>query len=129
MEFRRVLFRSDQDLALKIVDEIDLSFESADFEQIYQFLKRSEGRENQKVHSYWLSDFQKNSLTDPIEIDSSFQVFPVPIHPVETRNISIDSSWFDSPVPEANIENRDRKSTRLNSSHVAISYAVFCLKK
>src|SRR5207253_11446209 len=29
-------------------------------------------------------------------------------------------SWRHSP---------DRKSTRLNSSHVAISYAVFCLKK
>src|SRR5690606_21070858 len=26
-------------------------------------------------------------------------------------------------------ENLDRKSTRLNSSHVKISYAVFCLKK
>src|SRR5438067_12300446 len=26
-------------------------------------------------------------------------------------------------------EPRDRKSTRLNSSHVSISYAVFCLKK
>src|SRR5439155_26372228 len=26
-------------------------------------------------------------------------------------------------------QKRDRKSTRLNSSHVAISYAVFCLKK
>src|SRR5690606_39706835 len=26
-------------------------------------------------------------------------------------------------------ESRDRKSTRLNSSHVKISYAVFCLKK
>src|SRR5690606_29677079 len=26
-------------------------------------------------------------------------------------------------------ERRDRKSTRLNSSHVKISYAVFCLKK
>src|SRR5690625_7499952 len=26
-------------------------------------------------------------------------------------------------------EGIDRKSTRLNSSHVAISYAVFCLKK
>src|SRR5256885_14340721 len=25
--------------------------------------------------------------------------------------------------------NRDRKSTRLNSSHLVISYAVFCLKK
>src|SRR5207249_3893148 len=27
------------------------------------------------------------------------------------------------------IRSRDRKSTRLNSSHVSISYAVFCLKK
>src|SRR5207253_2517591 len=27
------------------------------------------------------------------------------------------------------LRGRDRKSTRLNSSHVAISYAVFCLKK
>src|SRR5690606_5132677 len=27
------------------------------------------------------------------------------------------------------IDGRDRKSTRLNSSHVKISYAVFCLKK
>src|SRR5438034_3446835 len=26
-------------------------------------------------------------------------------------------------------EHRDRKSTRLNSSHTVISYAVFCLKK
>src|SRR5690625_3592273 len=35
-------------------------------------------------------------------------------------------------VREGMTENRpveDRKSTRLNSSHVAISYAVFCLKK
>src|SRR5207253_9023032 len=27
------------------------------------------------------------------------------------------------------LDKADRKSTRLNSSHVAISYAVFCLKK
>src|SRR5690242_21297801 len=27
------------------------------------------------------------------------------------------------------VEGRDRKSTRLNSSHMSISYAVFCLKK
>src|SRR5437660_8787699 len=30
---------------------------------------------------------------------------------------------------EAKALEQDRKSTRLNSSHVAISYAVFCLKK
>src|SRR5690349_23334644 len=32
----------------------------------------------------------------------------------------------DGPVHD---DNKDRKSTRLNSSHVEISYAVFCLKK
>src|SRR5699024_11744022 len=31
--------------------------------------------------------------------------------------------------PETRATTRDRKSTRLNSSHVSISYAVFCLKK
>src|SRR5690606_39435160 len=34
-------------------------------------------------------------------------------------------------VPRAHLDEQlqDRKSTRLNSSHVKISYAVFCLKK
>src|SRR5690625_5940015 len=34
-----------------------------------------------------------------------------------------------SEVKSRETEQADRKSTRLNSSHVAISYAVFCLKK
>src|SRR2546429_3211744 len=33
----------------------------------------------------------------------------------------------DSPLRDLAIEDRDRKSTRLNSSHGYISYAVFCL--
>src|SRR5690606_42022469 len=32
-------------------------------------------------------------------------------------------------LPGQRDEQQDRKSTRLNSSHVKISYAVFCLKK
>src|SRR5699024_11775824 len=31
--------------------------------------------------------------------------------------------------PKPKVNSSDRKSTRLNSSHVSISYAVFCLKK
>src|SRR5439155_25585812 len=34
-----------------------------------------------------------------------------------------------APLPGGRTSPGDRKSTRLNSSHVAISYAVFCLKK
>src|ERR1035438_4979403 len=36
-------------------------------------------------------------------------------------------SLFRAPVPARS--GADRKSTRLNSSHLGISYAVFCLKK
>src|SRR5699024_12235875 len=36
---------------------------------------------------------------------------------------------FPGLVHTARHTTRDRKSTRLNSSHVSISYAVFCLKK
>src|SRR5439155_25157631 len=42
------------------------------------------------------------------------------------------SGWFDRDIchqREIVPPRLDRKSTRLNSSHVAISYAVFCLKK
>src|SRR5690606_40693602 len=36
---------------------------------------------------------------------------------------------FDGPSALRIADELDRKSTRLNSSHVKISYAVFCLKK
>src|SRR3712207_8855226 len=40
---------------------------------------------------------------------------------------SYDFNWIR--VRGAAMISRDRKSTRLNSSHANISYAVFCLKK
>src|SRR5438477_9008492 len=36
---------------------------------------------------------------------------------------------FPQPPPRPEPAAEDRKSTRLNSSHMSISYAVFCLKK
>src|SRR5688572_33410022 len=46
---------------------------------------------------------------------------------------SPDSSTAKTPIrrsrPSRRSGNSDRKSTRLNSSHSQISYAVFCLKK
>src|SRR5690625_5983926 len=43
------------------------------------------------------------------------------------RNSYLIEEFLVNEWEKGNI--RDRKSTRLNSSHVAISYAVFCLKK
>src|SRR5690606_41192839 len=45
------------------------------------------------------------------------------------NNDILTSKTYTQPVLVQNIIIEDRKSTRLNSSHVKISYAVFCLKK
>src|SRR5260221_2673752 len=40
-----------------------------------------------------------------------------------------ESIWVGQLPGQRFVRERDRKSTRLNSSHTVISYAVFCLKK
>src|SRR5699024_11763731 len=52
----------------------------------------------------------------------------------EDNDRKIEIGIYKGKVDEQTIEietdeGTDRKSTRLNSSHVSISYAVFCLKK
>src|SRR5438477_5447314 len=78
---------------------------------------------------------------------------PVPLHLREARNFAFDPAELESKITKKTrlvilnspqnptggilrrVEDdelrffRDRKSTRLNSSHMSISYAVFCLKK
>src|SRR5699024_12687968 len=53
---------------------------------------------------------------------------PVPQSSLSSLPLFLCSS-FSPVVPPPSAKSLDRKSTRLNSSHVSISYAVFCLKK
>src|SRR2546430_13238416 len=49
---------------------------------------------------------------------------------LETARIIRGKRWLNpQPTSREGRSKRDRKSTRLNSSHSQISYAVFCLKK
>src|SRR5256885_9740738 len=51
---------------------------------------------------------------------------------VNGRGVGVLGTGIDVCYPKENkklYEKVDRKSTRLNSSHLVISYAVFCLKK
>src|SRR5207302_4914595 len=56
-------------------------------------------------------------------------------HPSDPTRSLVADGWttmVQTSVPKLLVGSdgcRDRKSTRLNSSHVKISYAVFCLKK
>src|SRR5690625_6538036 len=45
------------------------------------------------------------------------------------KSMAASSADLKSVAEGFSTTSRDRKSTRLNSSHVASSYAVFCLKK
>src|SRR3712207_7099737 len=55
-------------------------------------------------------------------------------HHCELWTLGPGPDWYDLGVPVRSFRSygdlvEDRKSTRLNSSHANISYAVFCLKK
>src|SRR3712207_8907743 len=55
---------------------------------------------------------------------------PVRSLPEGTRDVQAPRTEPPAaPFPSIRAQPRDRKSTRLNSSHANISYAVFCLKK
>src|SRR5699024_12249100 len=51
------------------------------------------------------------------------------VRKVRSAAASIARRFFAGRVLRSCTRRQDRKSTRLNSSHVSISYAVFCLKK
>src|SRR3712207_6890419 len=47
----------------------------------------------------------------------------------EDERVEVADHVLLAQPPEEALHEQDRKSTRLNSSHANISYAVFCLKK
>src|SRR5690606_40606765 len=54
------------------------------------------------------------------------------VTPEQAKNPNVSINVFDNGMhvkSQRTARLQDRKSTRLNSSHVKISYAVFCLKK
>src|SRR5256885_10983000 len=64
------------------------------------------------------------------------EIYTLSLHdalPISTEDIRLVARESGRLTPGALArrlgERRDRKSTRLNSSHLVISYAVFCLKK
>src|SRR3712207_8374612 len=51
------------------------------------------------------------------------------VHLVARREVRDPGTRLLDDARDVRAEHQDRKSTRLNSSHANISYAVFCLKK
>src|SRR5437762_9795548 len=90
----------------------------------------------------WSSDVCSSDLVAPAwETEKALDEFGEGIHPGEPHTVALldpgaalelsgpGAPFVDMRVLEGPGRTADRKSTRLNSSHRCISYAVFCLKK
>src|SRR5690554_7254507 len=81
-----------------------------------------------------LTSSMRDTLIDSVlnyKLDAAF--IPAPVYNEELKQIHVNDERIVAvtPIFVKNLEDlleQDRKSTRLNSSHVRISYAVFCLK-
>src|SRR5438876_8267121 len=71
------------------------------------------------------------SLHDALPISTSCRRAEHFTHPIGVTTVSLRRFPMSSPgtCRTTDAPKLDRKSTRLNSSHPSISYAVFCLKK
>src|SRR5690606_39703111 len=88
----------------------------------------TESGEEHPIATYPISDGENatdllwengwRTLDDPSQVDTSVDVgYDI---------VTVEPADYEQIVKHVTL---DRKSTRLNSSHVKISYAVFCLKK
>src|SRR5471032_3495366 len=70
--------------------------------------------------SFFFFFFNDTATTEiyTLSLHDALPISPVPTHRDRPMSAPLCPGFW-----------RDRKSTRLNSSHITISYAVFCLKK
>src|SRR3712207_7535426 len=87
----------------------------------YTTLFRSEGMKEKMLLPEWAPDFGERAPHPTAGVTAVGCRMPL-----IAFNINLDT---DDVEIAKKIAKADRKSTRLNSSHANISYAVFCLKK
>src|SRR5437868_10537116 len=72
---------------------------------------------------YWLNSPAQQVIENPGEGTDTIRIWQSYVLPANVENLIVFGAGNYA------VGNRDRKSTRLNSSHVSSSYAVFCMKK
>src|SRR2546430_14747816 len=82
---------------------------------------------------YFVIDFSKSIFFFFFNDTATTEIYTLSLHdalpicyPAPAPSARRPSLWAS---PQSALRMKDRKSTRLNSSHSQISYAVFCLKK
>lgn len=92
-----------QDEMIKLIDDVELTPLSKDFNEIYEREKDLLYNKEGNIHLFWLSDFQKNNFKiDDLNLDSLVSVKLIPFKQQELKNLYIDSVWFNTPLRQLN---------------------------
>lgn len=99
-------FLSKEDI-LQEIDELQISPEVKTLDQILQKQNLMHQSGNTEVNeSYIISDFQSSIDETIANIDTSINIYFLPLQSIQDNNVAIDSSWFLSPNPMLNSNNQ-----------------------
>jgi len=124
-EGRHQRFISKED-AISYIDEIKVTPSVQNISKILIRQKQLfETVGNNRV-SYIISDFQKSISDYDIFRDTSFEINLLPLQTSQQKNLSVDSLWFDGPIPFFNQNNklvvRIKNNSGENAEQVKISF-------
>src|SRR5690242_21521961 len=80
--------------------------------------------------SLWLDNITREMLVNGTlrRYIDDFEITGLTSNPTIFDRAIRNGHFYDASIRRRAAAGQDRKSTRLNSSHMSISYAVFCLK-
>ncbi|MCO6489419.1 MAG: BatA domain-containing protein [Phaeodactylibacter sp.] len=100
---QRLVGRDD---ALGLIDEVAISPEVKTLSRVLARQQQALQTARTDNHvAYMISDFQRNITDIENYADSTLELNLIPLQAVQERNISIDSAWFEAPVPMAGQSN------------------------
>jgi hypothetical protein len=89
---------------LELLNEVKISPSVKTISEVYSRQKdalKSQG--NNGGSTYIISDFQKSiSNIEEIKADTALSCYFIPVSPVQSKNLYIDSCWFSTPIRQLN---------------------------
>lgn len=109
---QRLLSKED---ALTYIEDVQITSSVQDLDLVLnrqrQLLERSSGNRL----SYILSDFQKSIVNLQEYRDTTMEINMVPVQSTTQKNVTIDSAWFEGPIPFLNQTNKLLVKVKNNS--------------
>jgi len=117
-EGKHMRFVSKED-ALSYIDDIQTSPSVKKVSEIMERQRQLFNSVQGNKISYLISDYQKSVSDIPSDSDTTIEVNLLPVQSLQKKNISIDSAWFEGPLPAINQPNSLLVRIRNNSDEAA----------